>query len=155
MGKQLTRFPILMISWLTALRGRSGANWILLRFGPSLTLSHTYFPYDSLLSRPCTCISRLSSFWLTSLTTVYLYLTLIFFLTHFSHDCVLYPIPAPLWLTNPLSQKCIYRPRYLLQIPQLSLTQIYLSTWSSPSWNLCLDISIPLRYTFILCPNCL
>ena len=64
---------------------------------PLLPFFHTYLSSDSYLSWPCTCIPRLSSFWLLSLTTVYFISRL---LHHDSH--------------LPLSQKHIYRPRYLL-----------------------------------------
>ena len=118
-------------------------------------VSHTYLFSDSYLSWPCTCISCLSSFWLISLMTVYLYLTLIFLLTHSSHDCVLSLTIAPLWLmATPISEMYI-KNQLLVVNTQLSLTQIYLSIWSSPSWNLCLDISKLLRYTLVLHPHCL
>ena len=53
---------------------------MMLQFGPSFTSSHTYLSSDSSLSQPCTYISCLSFFWLTSLTTVY------FFSHLFHHD---------------------------------------------------------------------
>ena len=56
---------------------------------PLFTSFNAYPTSDSLLSQPCTHISCLSSFWLIPLTTVYSYLTLIFLLTHSSHNCVL------------------------------------------------------------------
>ena len=42
------------------------------------------------------------------------YSTMTHTLTHFSHDRVLYLTITSLWLIVPLSQKCIYRPRYSL-----------------------------------------
>ena len=109
----LTRIPISKNKWKC--HGCSRIPWLVteqnclckgavLRFGPSFTFSHTYLPSDSLLSWLCTCILCLSSFWLTSLTTVY-------FLSRSLH--------FDSW--QPRSQKRIYRPRYSLYKPNLAL----------------------------------
>ena len=129
-------------------------------------------PLFTSLSRPCTSIPCLPFSWLISLTTMYFYPMLTFLLTHLSHDHVLLS-HAYLSSDSSLSQPCTFSHAYstmtykspisetylknqLLAVnTQLSLTQIYLSIWSSSSWNLCLDISILLRYIFILQPHCL
>ena len=72
-------------------------------------VSHAYLLSDSVLSWPCTCISRSSSFRLISLTTMYF----LSWLLHFDS-----------WW--PLSQKCIYRPRNSLYFPNLALLKY---TW--------------------------
>ena len=66
---------------------------------------------------------RLSFLWLISLTTVYFYPTLIFPLTHISHDCVLLS-HAYLSSDSYLSWPCTFIPR-LSFLWLISLTTVY------------------------------
>ena len=117
----------------------------MLRSGPSFTLfpyllpfSHTFYPFP---------------------IPIYL-------LTHFSHDRVIVShayLSSDLLLSQPCTSSHDYSiltrgNPYLSNVyidlgirctTQLSLTQIYLSTWSSPHFEP-FDISIPLRYTFVI-----